>query len=75
MPNEIITKIQFIETCPAPACNLSGQDIEQFIEGRRLKSCLRPAFLVRRAMAMEQTVPEDCWEPTAQDNSSGWLWS
>ncbi len=32
MPNEIITKIQFIETCPAPACNLSGQDIEQFVE-------------------------------------------
>ena len=32
MPNKIITKIQFIETCPAPECNLSDQDIEQFVE-------------------------------------------
>lgn len=32
MPKEIITKVQFIETCPAPECNLSDQDIEQFVE-------------------------------------------
>jgi hypothetical protein len=32
MPNEIITEIRFIETCPAPECNLSDQDIEQFVE-------------------------------------------
>jgi len=30
MLQEIITQIQFIETCPAPECNLSSQDIEQF---------------------------------------------
>lgn len=29
---EIITEIQFIETCPAPECNLSKKDIEQFVE-------------------------------------------
>jgi SRSO17 transposase len=32
MLQEIITQIQFIETCPAPACNLLSQDIEQFVE-------------------------------------------
>jgi SRSO17 transposase len=32
MPNEIITEIRFIETCPAPECTLSDQDIEQFVE-------------------------------------------
>lgn len=32
MPEGIITQIQFIETCPAPECNLSAKDIEQFWE-------------------------------------------
>jgi SRSO17 transposase len=32
MLQEIITQIQFIETCPAPACNLLSQDIEKFAE-------------------------------------------
>lgn len=32
MLQEIITQIQFIETCPAPACNLSSKDVEQFVE-------------------------------------------
>jgi SRSO17 transposase len=32
MLTEIITKIQFIETCPGPECNLSDQDIEQFVD-------------------------------------------
>ena len=32
MPAGIITQIQFIETCPAPECNLSAKDIEQFGE-------------------------------------------
>jgi SRSO17 transposase len=32
MLQEIITQIQFIETCPSPACNLLGQDIEKFVE-------------------------------------------
>jgi SRSO17 transposase len=32
MLQEIITQIQFIETCPAPECNLSSKDIEQFVE-------------------------------------------
>jgi SRSO17 transposase len=45
MPNEIITEIRFIETCPAPECNLSDQDIEQF--GEELDSYVKlfePAF-------------------------------
>ena len=32
MLQEIITQVQFIETCPAPECNLSSKDIEQFVE-------------------------------------------
>lgn len=32
MPKGIVTEIQFIETCPAPECNLSDRDIEQFVE-------------------------------------------
>jgi SRSO17 transposase len=32
MPPGIISQIQFIETCPAPACNLRAKDIEQFGE-------------------------------------------
>jgi len=32
MLEEIITQIQFIETCPAPECNLSSRDVEQFVE-------------------------------------------
>ena len=31
MLQEIITEIQFIETCPAPECNLSSKDVEQFV--------------------------------------------
>ena len=30
MPEAIITQVQFIETCPAPECNLSDKDVEQF---------------------------------------------
>ena len=32
MPERIISQIQFIETCPAPECNLSAKDIEQLGE-------------------------------------------
>ena len=32
MLQEIITQVQFIETCPAPECNLSSKDVEQFVE-------------------------------------------
>ena len=32
MLQEIITQIQFIETCPGPECNLSSKDVEQFVE-------------------------------------------
>ncbi len=32
MLEEIITQVQFIETCPPPECNLSSKDIEQFVE-------------------------------------------
>jgi SRSO17 transposase len=31
MLEEIITQVQFIETCPAPECNLSNKDVEQFV--------------------------------------------
>jgi len=32
MPKGIVTEHQSIETCPAPACNLSDKDVEQFVE-------------------------------------------
>jgi SRSO17 transposase len=45
MLQEIITQIQFIETCPAPACNLSSKDIEQFVaEMDSYVKLLEPAF-------------------------------
>jgi SRSO17 transposase len=45
MLQEIITQIQFIETCPAPECNLSSQEIEQFVEEMdSYIKLLEPAF-------------------------------
>jgi len=32
MPKGIVTEHQSIETCPAPECNLSDKDVEQFVE-------------------------------------------
>lgn len=32
MPKGIVTEPQSIETCPAPECNLSDKDVEQFVE-------------------------------------------
>ena len=31
MLQEIMTQVQFIETCPASECNLSSKDVEQFM--------------------------------------------
>ena len=31
MPNRIVTQLESIETCPAPECNLSEKDVEQFV--------------------------------------------
>ena len=45
MLQEIITQVQFIETCPAPKCNLSNKDIEQFVEEmNRYVELFEPAF-------------------------------
>ena len=45
MPEAIITKIQFIETCPGPECNLSDKDVEQFgAELERYVNLFEPAF-------------------------------
>jgi SRSO17 transposase len=45
MLEEIITQIQFIETCPAPECNLSSKDVEQFVEEMdRYVELFEPAF-------------------------------
>jgi len=32
MLRSIITEEQVIDSCPAPECNLSGKDVEQFVE-------------------------------------------
>ena len=45
MPNGIVTEPQSIETCPAPECNLSDQDVEQFVEELdRYAKLFEPAF-------------------------------
>lgn len=45
MLQEIITQVQFIETCPAPECNLSSKDVEQFVEEMdRYVELFEPAF-------------------------------
>ena len=45
MPKGIITEIQFIETCPAPECNLSAKDVEQFeVELASYVKLFEPAF-------------------------------
>jgi SRSO17 transposase len=45
MPNGIVTEHQSIETCPAPECNLSDQDVEQFVEELdRYAKLFEPAF-------------------------------
>lgn len=32
MRNRIVSEYQVVETCPAPECNLSDKDVEQFVE-------------------------------------------
>ena len=45
MPNRIITEFQFIETCPAPECNLAEQDIEEWVaELDSYAQLFEPAF-------------------------------
>jgi SRSO17 transposase len=45
MPNGIVTELQSIETCPAPECNLSEKDVEQFMEELdRYAKLFEPAF-------------------------------
>jgi SRSO17 transposase len=45
MPNGIVTEHQSIETCPAPECNLSDKDVEQFVEELdRYAKLFEPAF-------------------------------
>ena len=45
MPNGIVIELQSIETCPAPECNLSDKDVEQFVEELdRYAKLFEPAF-------------------------------
>ena len=45
MPQRIITEFQVAETCPAPECNLSEQDVEQIVvELDRYVELFEPAF-------------------------------
>jgi SRSO17 transposase len=45
MPTGIVTEIQTVETCPAPECNLSQKDVEQFVEELdRYTKLFEPAF-------------------------------
>lgn len=65
MSKGIITEIQFIETCPAPECNLSEQDIEQFVE--ELDSYIKlfePAFRRREQWRWSRLYVQGLLGPT-----------
>lgn len=65
MSKGIITEIQFIETCPAPECNLSDQDIEQFAE--ELDSYIKlfePAFRRREQWRWSRLYVQGLLGPT-----------
>lgn len=52
MPNGIVTELQLADTCPAPECNLSCQDIEQWVdELDNYVKLFKPAF--RRCEQLE----------------------
>jgi SRSO17 transposase len=45
MPSRIVTEYDSVETCPAPECNLSDKDVEQFVEEMESYAGLfEPAF-------------------------------
>ena len=48
MPKGIVTEYQFIETCPAPECNLSDKDVERFVEELESYSKLFESAFCRR---------------------------
>ena len=65
MSKGIITEIQFIETCPGPECNLSDQDIEQFVE--ELDSYIKlfePAFRRREQWQWSRLYVQGLLGPT-----------
>jgi hypothetical protein len=52
MPNGIVTELQFAETCPAPACNMSGKEVERFVdELESYAKLFEPAFCRREQWA------------------------
>jgi SRSO17 transposase len=55
MPKGIVTEYQSMETCPAPECNLSDKDVEQFVEELdRYAKLFEPAFRRREQWAWGQ---------------------
>jgi SRSO17 transposase len=56
MPNRIVTEIKYLETCPKPEFNLSGKDVEQFVEELHSYAKLfEPAFCRREQWERGQT--------------------
>ncbi len=69
MPNGIVTEIKGLETCPAPECNLSSKEVEQFVE--ELNSYARlfePAFPRREQWERSQTYLEGLLGDTPRKN-------
>ena len=57
MLNSIITEHQLVGSYPAPACNLSGKDVEPFVEG--LADYVASALFPERALAVGTFPPRD----------------
>ena len=73
MLQEIITQVQFIETCPAPECNLSSKEIEQFVEEMdRYVELFEPAFDRQKQWRWSRLYVQGI--PNAR-RSSEWLWN
>lgn len=59
MPNGIVTEIKNLETCPAPECNLSSNEVEQFVEElNSYTKIFEPAFPCREQWERSQTYLE-----------------
>jgi len=69
MPNGIVTEIKGLETCPAPECNLSSKEVEQFEEELNgYAKLFEPAFPRREQWERSQTYLEGLLGDTPRKN-------
>ena len=71
MPAEIVT-----ETCPAPECNLTEQDIEQFLEEMTgYIEMFEPAFQRAEQLERSKAYLRACWGIRRARMWNGWRWT